>query len=65
MHILDDGVANLSAEVARVTPVSPAGARPDDVPLILVCLICGKTMDQRACKLVCSCGYFLSCSDFL
>lgn len=32
---------------------------------ILMCLQCGRPMDQRKCKLVCACGYFLSCSDYL
>ena len=32
---------------------------------ILTCLQCGRVMDQRKCKLVCECGYFLSCSDYL
>ena len=29
----------------------------------LVCPNCGATMYERACKLRCRCGYFLSCSD--
>ena len=32
--------------------------------VILTCAICGATMDDRKCKLVCRCGYFLSCSDY-
>lgn len=38
-------------------PVDPAA-------LILTCANCGAQMDERKCKLICSCGYFLSCSDY-
>ncbi len=50
-------------------PADPAalGRPPDpDDPaiLILTCANCGAAMDERKCKLICSCGYFLSCSDY-
>jgi hypothetical protein len=32
--------------------------------LILTCANCGAAMDERKCKLICRCGYFLSCSDY-
>jgi len=32
--------------------------------VILTCANCGAPMDERKCKLVCRCGYFLSCSDY-
>ena len=32
--------------------------------LMLTCANCGATMDERKCKLICRCGYFLSCSDY-
>ena len=32
--------------------------------LILTCANCGARMDERKCKLICRCGYFLSCSDY-
>ena len=28
------------------------------------CANCGAQMLDRKCKLICSCGYFLSCSDY-
>jgi hypothetical protein len=31
---------------------------------VLTCANCGATMDERKCKLICRCGYFLSCSDY-
>ena len=39
----------------------------DDVDpgaVILTCANCGAPMDERKCKLICRCGYFLSCSDY-
>jgi hypothetical protein len=40
----------------------PAAVDPGTV--ILTCANCGAAMDERKCKLICSCGYFLSCSDY-
>ena len=50
-------------------PAVPARAggdvEPDDPGLLmLTCANCGARMDERKCKLVCRCGYFLSCSDY-
>jgi hypothetical protein len=39
----------------------------DDVDpgvVVLTCANCGAPMDERKCKLICHCGYFLSCSDY-
>ena len=45
------------------TPRASAGVEPDDPgELLLVCANCGARMDERKCKLICRCGYFLSCS---
>ena len=41
-------------------PVLPA----DPATVILTCANCGAAMDERKCKLICRCGYFLSCSDY-
>ena len=54
---------------------SPALSLPivfldDDSPsidpgvVVLTCANCGAQMDERKCKLICRCGYFLSCSDY-
>ena len=45
---------------------SPAvrGGDPDPGLVILTCANCGAAMDERKCKLICRCGYFLSCSDY-
>jgi hypothetical protein len=45
--------------------VAGTGLEPDDPgELMLVCANCGARMDERKCKLICRCGYFLSCSDY-
>jgi hypothetical protein len=45
--LLDDDVADVT----------------DPAALILTCPNCGAGLDERKCKLICACGYFLSCSD--
>ena len=38
---------------------------PDDpAAVILTCPNCGAALNERKCKLICRCGYFLSCSDY-
>ena len=39
-------------------------ASVDPGTVILTCANCGARMDERKCKLICRCGYFLSCSDY-
>jgi hypothetical protein len=46
-------------ELAEVPPTEI-----DPAALILTCANCGAQMDERKCKLICACGYFLSCSDY-
>ncbi len=43
-------------------PDDPSESDPGTV--ILTCANCGAPMDERKCKLVCRCGYVLSCSDY-
>jgi len=40
------------------------GMDADPAAVILTCANCGAPMDERKCKLICRCGYFLSCSDY-
>jgi hypothetical protein len=40
------------------------GADVDPGTVIRTCANCGAQMDERKCKLICRCGYFLSCSDY-
>ena len=56
-------------EVVPIALVEDADAasgrrRTDPGLLMLTCANCGATMDERKCKLICRCGYFLSCSDY-
>ena len=44
--------------------IAAADSQPDPAALILTCANCGAAMDERKCKLICRCGYFLSCSDY-
>jgi hypothetical protein len=37
---------------------------PDPAAIIMTCANCGAMLDERKCKLICRCGYFLSCSDY-
>jgi hypothetical protein len=41
-----------------------ASADIDPSLVMLTCANCGAAMDERKCKLICRCGYFLSCSDY-
>ena len=43
---------------------APAAPPVDPAVVILTCANCGAAMDERKCKLICRCGYFLSCSDY-
>jgi hypothetical protein len=44
-------------------PPTPA-IDSDPAATILTCANCGARMIERKCKLICTCGYFLSCSDY-
>ena len=48
----------------ETTPARPLPADDDPGVVILTCANCGAEMDERKCKLICRCGYFLSCSDY-
>ena len=49
--------------LAAVDAAAPTAA-VDPGTVILTCANCGAQMDERKCKLICRCGYFLSCSDY-
>jgi len=56
-------------EVVRIALVEesdadPVAADPDPGLVMLTCANCGARMDERKCKLICRCGYFLSCSYY-
>ena len=51
-------------EPDEIAPPWPVAAGEDPGAVILTCANCGAEMDERKCKLICRCGYFLSCSDY-
>ena len=57
-----DEVADL--EQAEGAKSGPELAGWDRATVMLTCANCGARMIERKCKLICSCGYFLSCSDY-
>ena len=75
VHAPDRPAAGRPAASVAFTPIrlvdegpgrgSAGRTRPDDpAELMLTCANCGARMDERKCKLICRCGYFLSCSDY-
>ena len=57
--LLDDSDID---ELPLAATVDPGVVDPGLV--VLTCANCGAQMDERKCKLICTCGYFLSCSDY-
>jgi hypothetical protein len=57
----------LVGEPTAAAPVTGSAAVDfsEDPGLVMTsCANCGAQMLDRKCKLICSCGYFLSCSDY-
>jgi hypothetical protein len=54
IRLVDDGVVEEGVLPAAIDPAI----------VVLTCANCGARMDERKCKLICDCGYFLSCSDY-
>jgi exosome complex RNA-binding protein Csl4 len=46
--------------VVALTPL----AEIDPGLVMTCCANCGAQMIDRKCKMICECGYFLSCSDY-
>lgn len=46
------------------TPSSPAPTEVDPGLVMTCCANCGAQLIDRKCKMICECGYFLSCSDY-
>lgn len=56
--------ASTSDESALVI-VAPTPLAEIDPGLVMTCCAnCGAQMIDRKCKMICECGYFLSCSDY-
>ena len=62
-HLLDSSLGRNSVPIAMLDDEPPARAG-DPGTVILTCANCGAEMIERKCKLICRCGYFLSCSDY-
>jgi hypothetical protein len=55
----------LTATTQTPTSTEPSVDFSEDPGLVMTsCANCGAQMLDRKCKLICSCGYFLSCSDY-
>jgi hypothetical protein len=61
---MDPTPATLAPDTAIAWLDTADDAEVDPGDLILTCANCGARMDERKCKLICRCGYFLSCSDY-
>lgn len=61
--MIDDS-ALATQPIAMLDDDEPRASGDDPGTLILTCANCGAAMDERKCKLICRCGYFLSCSDY-
>ena len=59
-----DLVAQPQPPILLIDDDEPAPAPVDPGLVVLTCANCGAAMDERKCKLICRCGYFLSCSDY-
>jgi hypothetical protein len=57
----DSSAGRESPPIRFMAEVAPDA---DPAAVILTCANCGAAMDERKCKLICRCGYFLSCSDY-
>jgi len=68
IRLIDDALDGgpLLGDTVHGSPDADADADADADPrtVILTCANCGAAMDERKCKLICRCGYFLSCSDY-
>ena len=61
---LTDGSGESAGTSAPLVLLDTDDPEIDPGRVILTCANCGAQLDERKCKLVCRCGYFLSCSDY-
>ena len=57
-------LAEDAADADGVGRPRTAPDQPDPSLVMTTCANCGAQMIERKCKLICACGYFLSCSDY-
>ena len=53
-----------AANTTAPTEIPTTMRQPDPELVMTSCANCGARMLDRKCKLICTCGYFLSCSDY-
>jgi hypothetical protein len=54
-----------TSDESVVAVVAPTPLAEIDPGLVMTCCAnCGAQMIDRKCKMICECGYFLSCSDY-
>ena len=56
--------APASDESAPTVVASTSLVETDPGLVMTCCANCGAQMIDRKCKMICECGYFLSCSDY-
>ena len=59
------GPSEKTAPRQRIRARVPVPPESDPEALVRTCLNCGALLEERKCKLLCRCGYYASCSDFL
>jgi hypothetical protein len=63
--MLNQPVPPPASEEEAPTAAMPTVAPEFDPGLVMTCCAnCGAQMIDRKCKMICECGYFLSCSDY-
>jgi hypothetical protein len=60
----DSPAQNSSAPPPALESADEAASRVDPAEVVRTCPNCGLRMEERKCKLLCSCGFYLSCADF-
>ncbi len=54
-----------TSDESALVIVAPTPLAEIDPGLVMTCCAnCGAQMIDRKCKMICECGYFLSCSDY-
>jgi hypothetical protein len=66
LTLVDTGVGTETPAAGSLAPTetSPAAQQSDPELVMTSCANCGARMLDSKCKLICACGYFLSCSDY-